>query len=135
MPNPPLSEEERKRRKQVLSRERSRADVYRRSLEKEESLMDKLTEDQRVEQRRLIARRGSERSARACRERTTLDLRSELKAATKKAKAACAQQAACLQPQPSQERRDARLRVASVALCSRRRVDFRDAATALVADG
>jgi hypothetical protein len=82
MPNPPLSEEERKRRKQALNRKRSHADVYKRKLEKEKSLMDKLTEDQRVEQRRLTALRRSAVNARAYRKRTIADLRSKLKVAT-----------------------------------------------------
>ena len=73
MPNPPLSEEERKRRKQALNRKRSHADVYKRKLEKEKSLMDKLTEDQRVEQRRLTALRRSAENARAYRKRTIAD--------------------------------------------------------------
>ena len=90
MPNPPLSEEERKRRKQVLNRKRSYADIYKRKLEKEKNLMDKLTEDQRVEQRKLIARRRSAENARAYRKWTIADLRSKLKVATKDAKACTA---------------------------------------------
>ena len=88
MPNPPLSEEERKRRKQALNRKRSHADVYKRKLEKEKSLMDKLTEDQRVEQRRLTALRRSAENARAYRKRTIADLRSKLKVEKKKVRAA-----------------------------------------------
>ena len=88
MPNPPLSEEERKRRRQVLYRKRSYADIYKRKLEKEKNLMDKLTEDQRVEQRKLIARRRCAENARVYRKRTIADLRSKLKVATKNVKAA-----------------------------------------------
>ena len=48
--------------------------------------MDKLTEDQRAEQRKLIARRRSAENARAYKKRTIADLRSKLKAATKNVK-------------------------------------------------
>lgn len=55
MPNPPLSEEERKKRKQFLNRKRNHGDIYKRKVENKKKRMDNLTEDQRVEHMKLIA--------------------------------------------------------------------------------
>ena len=71
-----------------MNRKRSFADIHKRELEKEKSLMDNLTEDQRVERRKLIAWRRSAKNARAHRKRTIADLRTKLKVATKNVKAA-----------------------------------------------
>lgn len=57
MPNPPLSEEGKEESSlQSLNRKRNHGDIYKRKVENKKKRMDNLTEDQRVERMKLIAR-------------------------------------------------------------------------------
>ena len=89
MPRLPLSkEQELKRRKQLRNRRRNYAEIYKGRVEKEKSSMEKLTVNERAEQRKLIARRRSAENEKAYRKRAMLRLRRELKVEKKKVKAA-----------------------------------------------